>query len=320
MQHLDPKYPVTPYQALSQTSAAQAGQNFSQLLRAHLTKSWLLAGVLLCAAVKPSAAQTGCTLQLTTAVTNAECGALGTINLTVAGGTGPYAYAWTGANGFTASTEDLSTLPAGTYSVTVTDNTTRCVATASATVAAIADTTPPTLRAAGLDVTLVNGTYTVFAADIDYGSFDNCSSVVSMRISPSTFTCANVGPNPVTFTATDNAGNSASTVVTIVVSADATCQPLAAATATAATQLLQVYPNPATSTATVAFVAEKTGAAQVVVFNSLGQQVASLYDGAVRAGQEYRFALQSTKLAPGVYTCQVRTAGHSYTTRLLIAR
>ena len=44
----------------------------------------------------------------------------GSIDLTVAGGTSPYAFAWTGPSGFTATTEDISGLEAGAYNVTVT--------------------------------------------------------------------------------------------------------------------------------------------------------------------------------------------------------
>jgi gliding motility-associated-like protein len=43
----------------------------------------------------------------------------GSIDLTVAGGRLPYTYAWTGPNGFTATTEDISGLEAGAYSVTL---------------------------------------------------------------------------------------------------------------------------------------------------------------------------------------------------------
>ncbi|MBO0356798.1 T9SS type A sorting domain-containing protein [Hymenobacter sp. BT186] len=253
-------------------------------------------------------------------MTNAECGTLGAVNLGVSGGTGSYTYAWTGPSGFRASTEDLSSLAAGTYAVTVTDNATQCSATTTATIASIPDTTPPVLRAAGFEVTLVNGAATILADDVDYGSFDTCSGLASIRISPSTFSCANVGSNNVTFTATDNAGNTASAIVTVIVQADATCLPLSGTTAATAPQRLQVYPNPATSAATLAFIAEKSGAAQLAVYNSLGQQVALLYNGAVQAGREYRFTLQSEALAGGVYTCRVRTAGHVYTTRLLIAK
>ena len=45
----------------------------------------------------------------------------GTINLTVAGGSGTYTYNWVGPNGFTAITEDLTGLFAGTYIVTIND-------------------------------------------------------------------------------------------------------------------------------------------------------------------------------------------------------
>ncbi|NVK65384.1 MAG: T9SS type A sorting domain-containing protein [Flavobacteriales bacterium] len=58
----------------------------------------------------------------TSTVTNAtSAGNDGAINITVAGGTPNYTFAWTAPNGFTASTEDLTGLSAGTYSVTITD-------------------------------------------------------------------------------------------------------------------------------------------------------------------------------------------------------
>lgn len=56
-------------------------------------------------------------------VNNVTClGSLnGSINLTVAGGTAPYTYQWLGPQGYNSTVEDPASIPAGNYSVTVTD-------------------------------------------------------------------------------------------------------------------------------------------------------------------------------------------------------
>ena len=48
-------------------------------------------------------------------------GSDGELTVVVAGGTGTYAYSWTGPGGFSASTKDITGLVAGVYSVTVSD-------------------------------------------------------------------------------------------------------------------------------------------------------------------------------------------------------
>ncbi|MCH2258833.1 MAG: proprotein convertase P-domain-containing protein, partial [Alteromonas sp.] len=94
--------------------------------------------------------------------TNVDCNgdADGVIDLTVTGGTTNYIFAWTGPNGFTAATEDLSGLDGGTYDVTVTDAN-NCAET---TQVIIAEPNALTATISGTDIDCngnANGTATV---------------------------------------------------------------------------------------------------------------------------------------------------------------
>ncbi|UOQ64712.1 SBBP repeat-containing protein [Hymenobacter volaticus] len=94
----------------------------------------------------------------------------------------------------------------------------------------------------------------------------------------------------------------------------------ALAASTKSLQELAVYPNPAAGQAAVSFRPMLDGPAQVAVYNQLGQQVASLYEGTVRKGQHYELPLHSHKLAPGLYTCSLLVGGQRETVRVLVAR
>jgi hypothetical protein len=67
-------------------------------------------------------------------VTGVSCGNAGSIDLTVSGGTGPYTYQWSDSS----TTQDLSGLSVGNYSVTVTDDN-ACTRTESFTIPLLSD-------------------------------------------------------------------------------------------------------------------------------------------------------------------------------------
>ena len=115
-----------------------------------------------------------------------------------------------------------------TVTLTVTDNNSN-VSTCDATIT-IEDNINPTAICQNLTVTLdANGAASITAAQVDNGSFDNCS-IASTTLSKTDFTCADVGPNTVTLTVTDVNSNVSTCTATITVEDNinptATCQNL----------------------------------------------------------------------------------------------
>ncbi|MBK6620963.1 MAG: hypothetical protein IPG32_08815 [Saprospirales bacterium] len=93
----------------------------------------------------------------------------------------------------------------------------------------VQDTTPPTAICQNITITLNKaGTWTIPQDTLNNGSFDNCAPAFALSYStfPSTFTCANLGPNLVTLTVTDPCGNSSTcTGIVTVVEGIAPCTP-----------------------------------------------------------------------------------------------
>lgn len=82
----------------------------------------------------------------------------------------------------------------------------------------VIDVTKPVVITKNVMIALdVNGTVSITADQINKGSYDNCA-IKSIKVSPSTFTCANLGPNKVTLTVEDTNGNSntAEAIITVV--------------------------------------------------------------------------------------------------------
>jgi hypothetical protein len=110
---------------------------------------------------------------------------------------------------------NCSNIGPNTVTLTVTDvngNTSTCTTTVT-----VEDNIPPTATCQDTTVFLdAAGNATITAADINNGSTDNCG-VASVSVSPSSFTCADLGPNTVTLTVTDVNGNSSTCTATVTV-------------------------------------------------------------------------------------------------------
>ncbi len=150
-------------------------------------------------------------LGIATVQNNINCGGnTGSVRVTVTAGTPPYTYAW--SNGGT--TDEITNLPSGTYSVTVTGFG-GCSASASETVSTD-DITAPEALCQDITITLTGNSASITAADVDGGSSDDCGSI-TLDVIPSLFDCSSLGGNAVTLTATDGGGNSASCGATVTV-------------------------------------------------------------------------------------------------------
>ena len=112
-------------------------------------------------------------LTLTLSGTNLICYNVnaGAVNMTITGGTAPFGISWTGPSGFTATTQNISSLAAGYYAVAVIDSK-GCTANANITL-----TQPPVLSgsATGTNITCFganDGTITISGATGGAGTYE----------------------------------------------------------------------------------------------------------------------------------------------------
>ncbi|QIE60058.1 HYR domain-containing protein [Rasiella rasia] len=117
----------------------------------------------------------------------------------------------------TYSQDPGTSFPVGTTTVTATatdpsGNTATCTFDVT-----VVDNEPPVAVCQDITVQLdATGNASITPGDIDGGSTDNCG-IAALGISPSTFTCADVGANTVTLTVTDVNGNSSTCTATVTV-------------------------------------------------------------------------------------------------------
>ena len=89
-------------------------------------------------------------------------------------------------------------------------NSSQCTATVT-----VEDNEAPTASCKPATVSLNGSSAMITAADVNSGSFDNCSA--SLSVSPSSFGCGDLGGNTVTLTVSDMDGNSSQCTATVTV-------------------------------------------------------------------------------------------------------
>jgi hypothetical protein len=234
-----------------------------------------------------------------TDVDPSTCGGTdGSVDLFPAGGTSPFTYLWSNS----ATTEDITALPAGMYSVTITDAN-GCTGTHSAT---LIDPAPPVVTYAEPVDTACGGSLPTPPFVLTAGSPAG-GAWSGPGVSAGTFdaSAANIGFNVITYMYTDSVtGCSASAMDSIWVDL---CLDV---TNAAAANSFTLYPNPNNGEFFV--VLDET--ADVYVYDALGQLVTAQK---VTAGAQHKIAVE----ASGAYMVTVVNAnGNRVTKRVIVTK
>ncbi|MFV5700220.1 PKD domain-containing protein, partial [Flavobacterium sp. ZT3R17] len=149
-------------------------------------------------------------LILTESHQNSDCNgaATGSINLGVSGGSPSYTYSWTKNGTQFATSEDLSTLSAGTYIVTVTDSN-GCIKNLTIIISGV-DTTKPVVPVLANVIGQCTATAAVPVTT------DNCSGTITGTTSDA-LTYTTQGTHTITWTFTDAVGNFSTATQNVVI-------------------------------------------------------------------------------------------------------
>lgn len=84
-------------------------------------------------------------------------------------------------------------------------------------------------------------------------------------------------------------------------------------------QISQNFPNPFSTSTTIEFNLSKSGQVSLKIYNSVGQQVASLVDGVLPQGIQ-SFQWNAGNLSSGVYTCRLQVDNHFSTRKMILIK
>lgn len=87
-----------------------------------------------------------------------------------------------------------------------------------------------------------------------------------------------------------------------------------------AVKLTAPAPNPVSSTATLSFAVKEQAETSVRLYNTLGQQVATVYEGTPVAGEEQRTRVDMSDLSSGTYFLRLQANGKTATRQVTVVR
>jgi hypothetical protein len=80
------------------------------------------------------------------------------------------------------------------------------------------------------------------------------------------------------------------------------------------------YPNPFNPTTTIEFTLAERGNARLMVFNMLGQEVATLFDQGAEPARRYRVVFDGSNLTSGVYVVRLQSGKEYLSQRMILLK
>jgi hypothetical protein len=84
--------------------------------------------------------------------------------------------------------------------------------------------------------------------------------------------------------------------------------------------LQQNYPNPFNPETAISFTVAAAGTAKLVVYDALGREVATLYDGIAEPGRMYNVRFNGAGLSSGMYFYRLNAGAQVAMKRMVLAR
>jgi hypothetical protein len=85
-------------------------------------------------------------------------------------------------------------------------------------------------------------------------------------------------------------------------------------------ELAQNYPNPFNPSTRIEFTVPEGGRATLKIYDLLGQEVATLFDGETESGRSFQTTFDATRLAGGIYFSKLQFNGKQLVRKMLMLK